>query len=113
MKNGLIEKKGITDEGKKLFGRFLRQAYEAMDLNQVQFAAWLTETTKIKVSTNQITTLAGGRYEKSVALDVYIAIVRSEILRHQDKDKTPYTFEEITAVMCNEYDPFTETAISN
>lgn len=111
MNNGLTEKRfGITDRGKKIFADFLTQSYKSMNFNQARFAAWLTETTGIKVSTSQIQALASGHYDKGVAIEVYAAIELAGALKHKNGD--PYTISEMVCVLREQYDPATEQATS-
>lgn len=89
--------KGVTETGKKRFGAAVRAAREALELNQVEFAAWLTKQADIRVGASQIGTLERGIWINSVAPDTLIAIVESKILRFPDE--TPLTLNDCVDIM--------------
>lgn len=88
---------GVTDQGRKNFGKFLRQSREEAGItSQTALAEWLTLKTGIQVKPNQISRLEAAIWQDAINVNALIAIVESKLLRQNEK---PLTYQDVIDLM--------------
>jgi hypothetical protein len=101
---------GLTEEGKKRLGRFVKEAYRNRDMSQLEFATWLTEITGIEVGESQVRTLVDGNWKYSLHFNVLFALDQSEALKSPETGAS-YSFGDIADILRGRLDPFTGKAL--
>lgn len=100
----------ITEEGKKLFGEFLRHCGQRSGLtSEKAIAEFITEETGIRLPEAQVNSLVSALWKDKFKFDYMVAIVASGILRFPDEVEGGRLLEynDIMEIFRGRLNPFT------
>ncbi len=101
---------GLSDDGIKLFGKFLQHCGEQQGLmTQKAIAEWVAEKSGIYIPISQMGTLLKGRWERSFNFNYLFAVLDSAILRFPESVEKGRLLEynDVMEILRGRLNPFT------